>query len=383
MSSISFADLPVELQEKITPFLSQQDLAWCLCVCRDWKSLFHSHFWSHLDLDWDGDNKAWQRNVGRALQRNANFVRSIKLRLHEDDHLHSFLKQCPPLFLHLTSADLKAPFEDDYNGHELLQFANLSFEGWKRLIFRKVKDSVSILEFDKKPFQKLLRHVTPTIEVFRTYSLSLVGMHEVNRLLRTAPNLKELYIYGGSDVVSENWLNAEEIVDKEWVCENLEVFGCRIGGIPRPDITRNNDLPAAFGVREWSMQESIDLQRKVYAKLARFTKLRELTLGFPLDTEEMSYDDGYAEFYQQYDCLAMTLDSGLDLLKGLSKLRKVGLEDMEVYIDGEREQAWFKEHWPNVKFGVSDEIADEENEDDPEDAWVTDSGGDDYSEDEE
>ncbi|KAF9120646.1 hypothetical protein BGW39_011205 [Mortierella sp. 14UC] len=384
MSTKSFADLPVEVQEKIAPFLSQQDLARCLCVCRAWKALFHSHFWTHIDLDWDGDNKAWQRNVGRALKANRHLVRSIKLRLHEDDHFQSFLKQCPPVFPLLTSADLKAPFEDDYADHKVLRFANLSSEGWKRLIFRKVKDAMSILEFDKYPFEQFLRCVAPTLEVFRTYSLSLVRMREVNRLLRTALNLKELYIYGGADIVGENWLDAEAIVDTEWVCENLEVFACRIGNIPRPDITRDiNSSPAEYRVREGSMQESIDLQHQMYTKLARFSKLRELTLGFPLDAEEVANDDRYKEHYQQYDCLAMTLDSGLDLLKGLRKLRKVGLVDMEVYIDGEREQAWFKEHWPNVKFEVSDEIADEENEGASAGEWETDSSGNEYSEDEE
>ncbi|KAF9906362.1 hypothetical protein EC991_000765 [Linnemannia zychae] len=296
------------------------------------------------------------------------------MRIHEDDHFQSFLKQCPPSFPLLTAADIKAPFEDDYNytKNDVLRFANMSSEGWKRLVFRKDKEAVTVLEFNKRPFDQLLKVVAPTLQVFRTYSLRLVNMRAVNKLLCTAPNLKELYIYIGSDGAEEYWLDAEEIVDSEWVCDNLEVFGCRIGNIPRPDITRDVDgVPWADYFGQGLKEESINLQHQVYAKLARFTKLRELSLGFPLNSEDAIYDSDYTEHYQQYDCLAMTVDSGLDLLKGLQNLRNVGLTNMTAYIAGEKEKAWFKENWPNVKFEVFDEIANEENEDSSEEEWLT------------
>ncbi|KAG0368595.1 hypothetical protein BGX24_002763, partial [Mortierella sp. AD032] len=89
--------------------------------------------------------------------------------------------------------------------------------------------------------------------------------------------------------------------------------------------------------------------------LGRLTKLRELRLGLSVDpTRYPNYQRGDREIYRQYDCLAMTLDSGLDLLKGLKELRVVGLEDMEVYIDGDGEQSWFAEHWPLAKIGYED-----------------------------
>ena len=46
-----------------------------------------------------------------------------------------------------------------------------------------------------------------------------------------------------------------------------------------------------------------------------------------------------------YECLAMTLDSGLDLLRDLNKLERVGLQDMEVYV-GEMEREWMEANWP-------------------------------------
>lgn len=84
-------------------------------------------------------------------------------------------------------------------------------------------------------------------------------------------------------------------------------------------------------------------------------------MGFLIDTEAPDYQRGYKEYWQQYSCLAMNLDSGLDLLKGLKELKElrvVGLEDMEVYVEGEKEVSWFVEHWPNATIGVSDYFVD-------------------------
>ncbi|KAH7054915.1 hypothetical protein BKA57DRAFT_532653 [Linnemannia elongata] len=46
------------------------------------------------------------------------------------------------------------------------------------------------------------------------------------------------------------------------------------------------------------------------------------------------------EYDRQYDCLAMSLESGLDLLSGLRSLRVVALKDMEVNIDNENEKSY-------------------------------------------
>ncbi|KAF9120644.1 hypothetical protein BGW39_011203 [Mortierella sp. 14UC] len=91
----------------------------------------------------------------------------------------------------------------------------------------------------------------------------------------------------------------------------------------------------------------------------RLIKLRELRLGLPVDPIcYPDYQHGDREIYRQYDCLAMTLDSGLDLLRDLKELQIVGLEDMEVYIDGDKEQTWFAEHWPHATIGYEDYRSD-------------------------
>ncbi|KAG9062580.1 hypothetical protein KI688_004882 [Linnemannia hyalina] len=142
-------------------------------------------------------------------------------------------------------------------------------------------------------------------------------------LLCSAPKLKELSLVGYYGLTAGGWLDARKIVEMEWVCLGLEVFQCRIGNIPRPDITRNiGDNPADVFVVKGSLQESLDLQCQVYTKLAKLTRLWELKL----DLESYKYTLEYEldEMYRRhFDCLAMTLDSGLDLLKGLKGLRVI------------------------------------------------------------
>ncbi|KAG9061233.1 hypothetical protein KI688_007571 [Linnemannia hyalina] len=372
-ATTSFNDLPVEIQEKIAPFLNRRDLAACVRVCRSWKRLFHRQLWSHIDLFWHEDDKAWQKRVCLGLKTNKELVKSLKLTLKADDLLPSFLKRCPVPFPNLTSVELVAPFEEDYYDEWLAGFINITMDVWKRIVFRKAMGCFDLVEFDQNPFEKFLRLAAPTLEVFRTYDVSLVSMWQVHELLCTAPNLKELYISGGLDNTPENWLDSNDIETSDWVCSNLEVFGCRIGGIPRPDITRDiEDSPASEHVLEGTTQESINHQRELYSSLARFTKLRELTLGFPLDPREVRDDKRYKEHYQQYDCLAMTLDSGLDLLKGLKDLRLVGLVDMEIYIEGEKEQAWFAENWPHATIRTKDDAEYQDSDDSDSYSWRTD-----------
>jgi hypothetical protein len=368
----SFNVLPVEVQEKIALFLNHHDLAACVRVCRSWKTLFHRRLWSHIDIVWTGDDKALMKSVRRSLKKYKHLVRSLKLTLESDDLLPSFVDHCP-VFPNLTAVELKAPFEEDYEDAWLAGFINITTDGWKQVVFRKIKGCFGILEFDKYPFEEFLRLVAPTLEVFRTYDLTLVSMEQVNELLCSAPYLKELYLSGGADKTPDNWLNPEVFLESEWVCSNLEVFGCRIGGIPRPDITREiHGQPAEYRVMEGTLQESVKLQRQVYARLARFTKLRELTLGFPLDASEARTDESYREFYQQYGCLAMTLDSGLDLLKGLKDLQVVGLVGMEIYIEGEKEKTWFEENWPHATIRVEYDSTCQDSDDNDSDDWQTD-----------
>ncbi|KAK3848397.1 MAG: hypothetical protein J3R72DRAFT_484616 [Linnemannia gamsii] len=302
-----------------------------------------------MDLPLESGSEAWQDSLSRALKTSGHLVQSLKLRSMGKGDLHSFLECCPSTFPQLTSAGIEGS-EDSGEDKDIARFIELCSVGWKKLVFRKTEGAKSQghFSFRHQAFEALCKH-TSTLEIFRIEFRSTLGCDQTNHLLCSAPNLKELYFAWNWEYNYGGWMNASGIVQSDWICHNLEVFACQIGEIPRPDITRYiYDREADSFTYPGSRQRSIELQRQVYSKLAKLTKLRELRLGFVLDTTHLSYGREDAEIYRQYDCLAMTLESGLDLLKGLQNLRVVDLSNMEIYIDGDEEQSWFAEHWPNA-----------------------------------
>jgi hypothetical protein len=359
MDTTSFGNLPPEVQVMVARHLNQHDLTVCLRVCRAWKELYLPRFWHHIDIYWD-KNESRRRNISRALKANGHLIHSLKFRSEVYEVLRTFLPFCPPTFQQLTSAEFECSLEFVYDA-DIAQFINLSSAEWRRLVFRESIRPKLGIEFGPKSFEALFKHAK-SLEIFRMETRNSTAEKNIDRLLCTAPKLKELYLSGNYETILGGWLDARVIVNSEWVCADLEVFHCRIGNIPRPDITRTIARKSASKhVKRGTKEESVGLQRQIYSKLARLTKLQELRLGLQMDTKSADYFRGNKEFWRQYDCLAMTVESGLDLLKGLKDLRIVGLEDMEIYIDGDAEQSWFEENWPNVTIGQTDYFTDADN----------------------
>jgi len=141
---------------------------------------------------------------------------------------------------------------------------------------------------------------------------------------------------------------------EDWVCLGLEAFRCYIGGVPRPDITSKNNGRPLTGIYNiscrYSVLECCTIQRRVLPQLGRLTRLREITLGKDVIDEQSEakfiyYSYSAYELGSQYQCLAMSLQDGLDELKDLKCLRRLTLEKMSLGM-GEAEQRWMKENWP-------------------------------------
>ncbi|KAF9152778.1 hypothetical protein BG015_004733 [Linnemannia schmuckeri] len=288
-----------------------------------------------------------------ALRTNSNLIQSIRLVCLHQTHesLGIFWEHCPPNLPQLDSMQISGQFTPTWM---LLPFyhPSSSLVKWKKLVFRM--EGYRSYTYGRDFFGALYKHAR-TLEVLRLEMRAYVMGDRVDRLMLLAPNLKELYILGDYMDGNGGYLDARELVKADWVCTDLEVFACRIRNIPRFDITR--PIGRDFGRervqqnQDGTLEESIELQRQVYSKLARFTRLRELQLGFPVNSRTSYYKHRRdEEKYRQYDCLAMTLESGLDLLRGLKDLSTVGLEDMEVYIHDDKKQTWFAEHWPHATF---------------------------------
>ncbi|KAG0219513.1 hypothetical protein BGX33_002458 [Mortierella sp. NVP41] len=278
-----------------------------------------------------------------ALRTYGHHIESLKLDEGTDsDFLAQFLEHAPPTFPRLTSAEFHDPVSDDV----VADLIGRGTGGWRKFV---VHEYYYVGEhFRPKSIEALLKHAS-TLAIVRLEIAPCLKSRDIHRLLCSAPNLKELYLlseWRTTDIV-DRYLDAQDVAKSDWVCLSLEVFGCEIGNIPRPDITRWIDCSSPTQhVVGGTIQESIDLQRRVYAQLGRLTQLRELRLGIQLP-DGRNY--GYRDYYRLYDCLAMTLKSGLDLLKNLKELRFVGLDDMEVHIYQDKEQEWIKENWPKVE----------------------------------
>lgn len=361
MNTTSFENLPFEVQEMVGPFLTQHQLTICIRVCRAWKKMFHLYLWRDIDIHWN-NLRVWEKDIIRALQTNNHLIQSLKLRIDTPgDRLRWFVESDLPTFPHLTSIELEGPFVNDADP-AFATFINLaSSTGLKRLVFRNPKSPDDFFLLSPVSFEAIFKHAH-TLQVFRIEAMSYFESAQIDRLLCSAPHLKELYLLNSQGSKACHCLDAPSINHSQWVCSDLEVFACRIENISRADITRtitgldSSARTVSFG----TPREQAELQLQIYAKLARFTKLRELRLGFLMDTSTTRYRRGYKEYFRQYDCLAMTLESGVDLLKGLKGLRVVGLEDMEVYVEGEKEQSWFAEHWPNAVIGTTGYVTDQD-----------------------
>ncbi|KAG0278011.1 hypothetical protein BGZ95_004918 [Linnemannia exigua] len=87
------------------------------------------------------------------------------------------------------------------------------------------------------------------------------------------------------------------------------------------------------------------LQREVCQVLGSFTALEELSLGVHLEMDQTGYQ--LPNLFQQPHCLDLILESGLNLMSGLKRLRVLNVSRMNHRI-GVQELVWMKEHWPRL-----------------------------------
>ncbi|KAG0196420.1 hypothetical protein BGX33_001667, partial [Mortierella sp. NVP41] len=148
---------------------------------------------------------------------------------------------------------------------------------------------------------------------------------------------------------------------KPWACEStLRVFSAKILGIPRPDITvsyYNTPIPEDATTQETYPGQGLDLQQRVYERLARFSQLEVLELGH--DDRDLGgkykyvrnaggnlIHDDRDEY--QYSCVDMNLGSGSRVLAGLKQLTRLNVTRMATRI-GVEEVGWMVENWSRLE----------------------------------
>ncbi|KAG0279483.1 hypothetical protein BGZ96_001949 [Linnemannia gamsii] len=227
--------------------------------------------------------------------------------------------------------------------------------------------------------EALLRHA-PSLEHLEIATRD-ISSNILQALFCSAPFLRTLTTMAedlGYRPHPEVELDALQIIDGPWTCTQLEVFECKILNVPRPDIVDTplghnlnlvlppgppfgpvtaEDQTPLTGAMLVAQQESHVVQRGVLRQLGRLNHLRVLSLG----RGGRDWDHGdysrleirgirilAVDAYVDRNCLELSLESGLDELRGLQALEELNVYQLAHRI-GLAEVQWMAEHWPSLK----------------------------------
>ncbi|KAH7053561.1 hypothetical protein BKA57DRAFT_453979 [Linnemannia elongata] len=244
---------------------------------------------------------------------------------------------------------------------------------------RKGWRSIELVKAGPFTIQAVVKHCS-TLEVLNLRKARGLTSELMVQLLSSSPRLETFvtlveddYGYYGRNMGSNQeytHLLAEDFIDadaadpssdslRSWACEStLKVFRAKITGIPRPDITKTysgEPLKEGMVLPEAYPGQSLDLQGRVYERLARLTRLERLELGHEdryLDPDFRDYWSGkekndFDDMNYQYACLEMSLKSGLRRLERLKGLRVLSVVRMATKI-GVEEVQWMSQSWPKL-----------------------------------
>ncbi|KAK3805827.1 MAG: hypothetical protein J3Q66DRAFT_393204, partial [Benniella sp.] len=250
--------------------------------------------------------------------------------------------------INIENTDSRHSMKDDGSAR-LLSTSRL---GWRSV---SVKGYV---EFSKQSWEALSRH-SSTLESFtmvKRYYQTSVGMRP---FFTSFPRLQSFVMLAetGEDyskvkpIGANDWIHQDSLTGSltPWPCEyTLTDLRISICGIPRPDITHDRKGRKRHPVLEETYPgESWEIQHQVYERLARFVNLETLWLGSNSCYDENPNTYSKKVMNHQYECLEMSLESGLDRLEGLKRLQVLNISLMATKI-GQNEAQWMAEQWPKL-----------------------------------
>lgn len=165
-------------------------------------------------------------------------------------------------------------------------FIGRSTARWRKVIFCfSPMRGFRLVRFDTPSGMAFFKHVA-TLKVDYLEEESSFKSQDIQYLLWSAPYLKELRLLSPSRQGFNNgtaWLDVNDAVGPDWVCDSLEDSACQVRNIPRTDVTRRTmSEPASNYTLKGTMEESRRIQERLYTKLDRLIGLRELTFNVPL-----------------------------------------------------------------------------------------------------
>jgi len=189
-----------------------------------------------------------------------------------------------------------------------------------------------------RPVRDILAQHFPTLEALEIeQSRGFLG-DDLVQVLRSCNNLRTVAITDRINGWTTSWVDASVFADvdtctdslKPWKCEgSLKMLRTKVIGIPRPDL-EHHDV-----IEETHPGQGREIQGRVYDRLARMINLETLWLGCSHCSDKSQ-------------CLEMSLESGLDKLSGLKRLKELHVEGLITRI-GVKEVSWMTEHWPSLR----------------------------------
>ncbi|KAI8352304.1 hypothetical protein B0O80DRAFT_499604 [Mortierella sp. GBAus27b] len=213
--------------------------------------------------------------------------------------------------------------------NEVASLLGASAKGWKVVKLKITRG------FGKEAMRVLEQHFSTLEEFHVERSRSCPSAEGLVHLLSSCPNLRTF-------ILKENQLDAPFFIDNDpvtgflntWACESsLKVLEFYLGSIQRQGVSTDNENGINPG-------QGCEVGGLVFDRLARLTNLEKLRLGMELRM-------GGVLPWQRSMC-ELSLESGLDKLSGLKKLKKFSVLGMATRI-GVQEVQWMVEHWPRLR----------------------------------
>lgn len=286
--------------------------------------------------------------------------------------------------------------EINYDDHDDDEFVTDAVVASVLSAGRKGWRNVSLPILDTLSSEALVQHST-TLESLQVRDTPGFTSVQMCQILSTSPHLHTfITLTDGecvdphvSHILAEDFIDLDPVTNtlRPWQCEStLERFRAKILGIPRPDVTqtyygRTRGEPAEgeeedveVVLQETHPGQGRELQAHVYERLSSFTKLKVLGLGH--DDRDFGNEGNFVEgpsgdwilgdTAYQYECLELSLDSGLRRLETLKDLEEVNVFRMATCV-GVQEVKWMTKAWPRL---VSVEGLNVEGNEEEAETWL-------------
>ncbi|KAG0272037.1 hypothetical protein BGZ95_000094 [Linnemannia exigua] len=320
--------------------------------CNNYLDECNRRTWNLKKLTIGGDLGGPGGLIWLPLLRRCHRLESLSAHLFTDDslpQLSTVLRSSCPELNELALQCMTGGSQDDQQIALLIQ----SSQAWKHI-------SLSFFHgLGSLSTAALVHQHSTTLESLVLKECDGFCSEDIQAVLSSCVNLRvfQALTSSGTEFSSTVYLDAREMVDSPWVCLRLESLMLVITGIARPDLKVDQyGRPLTGPLHDGSIRD-YEMQQIVYSQLGKLTQLRELWLGHDipdLDDEENYHPteiDGqwkYIDPDEQFECLEFSLRSGLDLLGGLTELRVLNVDRMNIRV-GLLEVQWMAERWPKME----------------------------------